>query len=109
MLKTNYSQLADDLQRLCCAKTESKFFDLVTDSIQQISEGLRFAASLQEKIFEVQPLLALPTREEMADRILADPQVIWLRECGFHSAARFESELRGAIIRASAITAKDSS
>lgn len=33
--------LADQLQRLCCAETEGKFFDLVTDSIDEILAALR--------------------------------------------------------------------
>lgn len=37
-------KLADELQRLCCAETEGKFFDLVTDSIDQILAALRQAA-----------------------------------------------------------------
>ena len=39
----------------------------------------------------------------LADRVIADPQVIWLRECGFQSSARFESELRAAVIRACSV------
>jgi hypothetical protein len=38
---TDYARLADDLERLCCAETEGKFFDYVTDSIGQIIAGLR--------------------------------------------------------------------
>jgi hypothetical protein len=33
--------LADELERLCCAETEGKFFDLVTDSITEIIATLR--------------------------------------------------------------------
>jgi hypothetical protein len=40
----DYSRLANDLERLCCAETESKFFDMVTDSIEEILRGLRIAA-----------------------------------------------------------------
>lgn len=35
------SKLADDLERLCCAETEGKFFDCVTDNIQTIVAALR--------------------------------------------------------------------
>jgi hypothetical protein len=38
---TDYSKIADDLERLCCAETEGKFFDYVTDSIGDIIKGLR--------------------------------------------------------------------
>jgi hypothetical protein len=40
----DYARLANDLERLCCAETESKFFDMVTDSIGEILRGLRIAA-----------------------------------------------------------------
>jgi hypothetical protein len=40
----DYSRLANDLERLCCAETEGKFFDMVTDSIEEILRGLRVAA-----------------------------------------------------------------
>jgi hypothetical protein len=45
--------------------------------------------------------------KDLADRIIADPKVVWLRECGFQSSARFESELRAAIMRAVALTPQD--
>lgn len=35
------SKLADDLERLCCAETEGKFFDCVTDSVSEIIRALR--------------------------------------------------------------------
>lgn len=38
---TDYSKIADDLERLCCAETEGKFFDYVADSITDIIAGLR--------------------------------------------------------------------
>lgn len=34
-------ELADKLERLCCAETEGKFFDCVTDNIQTIIAALR--------------------------------------------------------------------
>lgn len=34
-------ELADKLNELCCAETEGKFFDLVTDSVQTIIAALR--------------------------------------------------------------------
>lgn len=34
-------RLADELQRLCCAETEGKFFDCVTDNIDTIIRALR--------------------------------------------------------------------
>lgn len=37
----NQNALADELQRLCCAETESKFFDCVTDNIDNILHALR--------------------------------------------------------------------
>lgn len=46
---------------------------------------------------------AQPSGEALANKVIADPQVIWLRECGFQSSARFESELRAAIMRACAL------
>lgn len=36
--------LADELEKLCCAETEGKFFDCVTDNIQTILSALRIAA-----------------------------------------------------------------
>lgn len=33
--------LADELQRLCCAETEGKFFDCVTENIDNILAALR--------------------------------------------------------------------
>lgn len=41
---TEYSKIADDLERLCCAETEGKFFDYVTESIGDIIKGLRSIA-----------------------------------------------------------------
>src|SRR6266704_928139 len=38
-------ELADELQRLCCAETEGKFFDCVTDNISTIILALRQAAA----------------------------------------------------------------
>lgn len=35
------AKLADELERLCCAETEGKFFDCVTDNIQAILTALR--------------------------------------------------------------------
>lgn len=35
------SELADKLERLCCAETETEFFNTVTDSIQEIVNTLR--------------------------------------------------------------------
>jgi hypothetical protein len=40
--------LADKLQRLCCAETEGKFFDCVTDNIDEILRALRLAAKPAE-------------------------------------------------------------
>jgi hypothetical protein len=34
-------KLADELKRLCCAETEGKFFDCVTDNIDMILTALR--------------------------------------------------------------------
>lgn len=42
--------LADDLEQLCCAETEGKFFDLVTDNIQTIIAALRVPAADRERI-----------------------------------------------------------
>lgn len=39
------SKLADELERLCCAETEGKFFDCVTDNITEIISALRLAAA----------------------------------------------------------------
>jgi hypothetical protein len=39
--------LADQLQRLCCAETESKFFDCVTDNIDQIIAALSATTSIK--------------------------------------------------------------
>jgi hypothetical protein len=35
------AKLADELERLCCAETEGKFFDAITDNIQTIIAALR--------------------------------------------------------------------
>jgi len=37
----NASKIASDLERLCCAETEGKFFDYVTENIQEIIAELR--------------------------------------------------------------------
>ncbi len=50
-------ELADELQRLCCAETEGKFFDCVTDNISKIISALRQAAAP-----EGQPSLLMPGR-----------------------------------------------
>ena len=42
---TSNAKLADDLARLCCAETEGRFFDLVTDRIQDIIAVLRASRS----------------------------------------------------------------
>lgn len=44
----DYSRLADYLERLCCAETEGKFFDMVTESIEEILRGLRLAAQAKD-------------------------------------------------------------
>lgn len=41
---TKTENLADELEKLCCAETEGKFFDCVTDNIQTILSALRIAA-----------------------------------------------------------------
>lgn len=47
------SKLADDLERLCCAETEGKFFDCVTDSITEIIAALREAERLRHNLNDV--------------------------------------------------------
>lgn len=42
-MTANFKDLADELEKLCCAETEGKFFDCVTDNITSILEGLRKA------------------------------------------------------------------
>lgn len=54
------SQLADDLERLCCAETEGKFFDLVTDSIDQIIRALRAVEVLQTENWQLKGALGYP-------------------------------------------------
>lgn len=44
---------------------------------------------------------------DLADKIIADPSILHLRECGFQPAMRFESTLRAAIVRALAIPSTD--
>lgn len=46
------------------------------------------------------PRADAPGGREIADKVLADPAVIHLRACGFQSAAKFEAQLRDAILRA---------
>jgi len=46
--------------------------------------------------------LAQQQGETLADKIIANPAVVWLRECGFNSSAKFESTLRAAIMEACA-------
>jgi hypothetical protein len=53
--KELYGKLADDLANLCCAETEGKFFDLVTDNIDNIIEALRIAASVSQNNAEKIP------------------------------------------------------
>lgn len=43
-------RLADKLEQLCCAETESAFFDCVTDNIQTILTTLRAAATAREAL-----------------------------------------------------------
>lgn len=43
-------KIADDLERLCCAETEGKFFDYVTESIGEIIAALREGERLRELI-----------------------------------------------------------
>ena len=42
--------------------------------------------------------------EALADKVIADPTILHLRECGFQPAARFEATLKAAIMRACALT-----
>lgn len=44
------SKIADDLERLCCAETEGKFFDYVTESIGTIIAALRENERLRETL-----------------------------------------------------------
>jgi hypothetical protein len=44
MTQSAERMLADQLERLCCAETEGKFFDCVTDNIQTIIACLRAAS-----------------------------------------------------------------
>ena len=44
------NKLADDLERLCCAETEGKFFDLVTDNIGEIIAALREVSTLRAQV-----------------------------------------------------------
>lgn len=39
---------------------------------------------------------------ELADRVVTDPTIVYLRECGFRPSAYFEATLRTAIIKACA-------
>jgi hypothetical protein len=49
-------ELADELERLCCAETEGKFFDCVTDNIGTIIAALRSAAApdVREAVIEAE-------------------------------------------------------
>ena len=38
---TRGTEIADDLQRLCCAETEGAFFDYVTEAVSTITTLLR--------------------------------------------------------------------
>lgn len=50
-------KLADELEKLCCAETEGKFFDLVSESMPTILAGLRRAAQ-QDGVW--QPIATAP-------------------------------------------------
>lgn len=51
---TRATEIADELQRLCCAETEGAFFDYVTESVGTIQRHLRqnqeLRAALQEAL-----------------------------------------------------------
>lgn len=44
------TEIADELQRLCCAETEGKFFDYVTESVGTICRLLRESDELRERL-----------------------------------------------------------
>lgn len=46
------TEIADELQRLCCAETEGKFFDYVTESVGTICELLREHDLLRSRLLD---------------------------------------------------------
>ena len=50
--------LADQLKRLCCAETEGKFFDCVTDNIDEIISALRSRNQMVAALTEAERFMA---------------------------------------------------
>lgn len=65
---TNNQKLADELEKLCCAETEGKFFNCVTDNIQTIISALR----AQPVPFAVEASQALAVAKRYAEFISDD-------------------------------------
>lgn len=63
-------QLADELQRLCCAETEGKFFDCVTDNITEIIAALRSRDALVKALERINDPLNLPVEGVGTTRLL---------------------------------------
>ena len=61
-------ELADKLQTLCCAETEGKFFDCVTDNIETILDALRSSQNGERErvIEEVLKKVRVLYRDELA-------------------------------------------
>lgn len=55
-------QLADKLQRLCCAETESAFFSCLTDNIEIIIAALREPATAKVRAQVIQTCANIASR-----------------------------------------------
>jgi hypothetical protein len=54
-------KLADQLNRLCCAETEGKFFDCVAENIDKIISALRDRDAIIDECARIVEHWALPT------------------------------------------------
>lgn len=82
--------------------TEAQTMLAVADRLEKFGpEALMTRDEIRGVISTLRAAATAPVQgtEALADRILADPSVIWLRECGFNSSERFESTLKAAIMR----------
>lgn len=86
-------RLANDLERLCCAETEGKFFDYVTDSVGEIVATLRSVAAIQDGANAIIKAL----KDEFAAREAQLKAEIISANIGYHSeaaaAAEYEARL----------------
>lgn len=69
---TKASEIADELERLCCAETEGKFFDYVTESIGTICRLLRERDEAAVEVQRLQDLAYAPDGAEYRSMVFKE-------------------------------------